>query len=653
MEAKTTPKGLQLLGIAATALAFVLSAHSETIGQDSFESSKFSTVWSQSQGVTIQNSEGARATHGFASLSSNGGRLAGTLAPHDQAARGLSDFFIEFYLRTPTAINCRFNLQIEGSEIPADSASHPVLNVSYDAGKGWGIFSGSNSSTSWEPIAGMKCLPPDAWYRFRFTGRNWGETNAYCNLQLSDSNGKIFATTVTNPVSFMGSNFLAGIQRARHFDLVNTAAGNSSFDVDEVSVAAIRPYKGPVVKDVNTKTLFGKVMCGYQGWFGVPGDGSPEQRWQHWTKSRGPLEDGNANVDLWPDVSELDATQRFPTGFKMADGRPAEVFSSFEKPTVLKHFEWMQDYGLDGVFVQRFANGLRNPTSLERCNAVLANCREGANLHGRTYAVMYDLSGLPAGHIDDVINDWRALRSEMVITEDPAYLNHRGKPVVAIWGIGFNDHREYTLAECRRLIEFIKSDPEAGGCTVMLGVPAHWRELNGDAVSDPMLLDIAAMADIISPWTVGRYANPAGAARYAENNLKPDLAWCDEHGIDYLPVVFPGFSWHNLKGGPLNQIPRLRGQFLWSQFYQARRAQVSMVYVAMFDELDEGTAIFKCANDVPIGEKSQFLGLEGLPSDYYLKMVGAGTKLIRGEQALEDKTGATGKLMSDMEQSKP
>ncbi|HXC98614.1 MAG TPA: glycoside hydrolase family 71/99-like protein [Verrucomicrobiae bacterium] len=499
----------------------------------------------------------------------------------------------------------------------------------------------------------MKPLSSDAWYRVRFTGRDWGETNAYYNLQLSEPDGKILTTSATNLVNFTGSDFQRAGQLARHFVLANTAAGNSSLDVDEVRIAAIKPYKGPVVKDVNTTTLLGKVMCGYQGWFGVPGDGSSEPGWRHWTKFRGPLEDGNANVDLWPDVSELDADQRFPTGFRLADGKPAEVFSSFEKPTVLKHFEWMQEYGLDGVFVQRFANGLRNQTSLEHCNTVLANCREGANLHGRTYAVMYDLSGLPAGHIDDVINDWRALRSEMLITEDPAYLNHRGKPVVAIWGIGFNDHRDYTLAECRRLIEFLKTDPEAGGCTVMLGVPAHWRELKGDAVSDPLLLDVVAMADIISPWTVGRYADPAGAARYAQNNLEPDLAWCREHDIDYLPVVFPGFSWHNLKGGPLNQIPRLRGQFLWSQFYQAKRANASMVYVAMFDELDEGTAIFKCANDVPIGEKSEFLGLEGLPSDYYLKMVGAGTKLIRGERALEDETGASGKLMSDIEHSKP
>ncbi len=405
----------------------------------------------------------------------------------------------------------------------------------------------------------------------------------------------------------------------------------------EIPAGVLTPYHGPVVKGVDTKTLTGKVLCGYQGWFGAPGDGRSENNWQHWTKQRGAFSDGNAKVDLWPDVSELDASQRFSTGFKMKDGSPAEVFSSFQKPTVLKHFQWMEDYGIDGVFVQRFANGLRHAPSLEHCNTVLANCREGANRHGRAYAVMYDLSGLPAGHIDDVMNDWRALRKKMAITGDPAYLNHRGKPVVAVWGIGFNDHRDYTLVECRRLVEFLKHDPEVGDCTVMLGVPANWRELKGDAVSDPMLLEIAAMADVISPWTVGRYVDQAGVAKYAENGLIPDLAWCRERKIDYLPVVFPGFSWHNMKGGPLNQIQRRRGQFLWSQFRQASRANVSMVYVAMFDEVDEGTAIFKCAVNVPAGKESQFLTFEGLPGDYYLKMVGAGTKLIRNDRLSNDK----------------
>jgi hypothetical protein len=122
-----------------------------------------------------------------------------------------------------------------------------------------------------------------------------------------------------------------------------------------------------------------------------------------------------------------------------------------------------------------------------------------------------------------------------------------------------------------------------------------------------------------------------------ENTLKPDLAWCNQRGIDFLPVIFPGFSWHNMKDGPSDQIPRLHGQFLWSQFREVKRAKVAMVYVAMFDEVDEGTAIFKCINDVPPGQKSKFVTYEGLPGDFYLKLVGKGTRLIRGEISLESK----------------
>jgi hypothetical protein len=343
------------------------------------------------------------------------------------------------------------------------------------------------------------------------------------------------------------------------------------------------------------------------------------------------LADDNAKIDLWPDVSDLSPEERFQTGFKLPDGHPAEVFSSVVKPTVLRHFQWMQEYGIDGVFVQRFAVGLGNAKSLNRVNAVLANCREGADTYGRAYAIMYDLSGLRHGRISQIMDDWRTLQKESKITRDKTYLFHHNKPVVAIWGIGFNDGRDYTLAECRQLIQFFKNDPDVGGCTVMLGVPAHWRELKGDAVSDPDLLDVISLADIISPWTVGRYTGPGKAKEYADTTLASDTAWCREHKVDIMPVVFPGFSWHNMYGGPLNQIPRLRGQFLWSQFCSVKRAGISMAYVAMFDEVDEGTAIFKCSNDVPEGRRCQFATFEGLPSDFYLKLVGKGARMVRGE----------------------
>ncbi|HUY35339.1 MAG TPA: hypothetical protein VMV69_21520 [Pirellulales bacterium] len=50
----------------------------------------------------------------------------------------------------------------------------------------------------------------------------------------------------------------------------------------------------------------------------------------------------------------------------------------------------------------------------------------------------------------------------------------------------------------------------------------------------------------------------------------------------------------------------------------------------MFDEMDEGTAIFKCANDVPVGG-SRFVTFDGLPSDHYLWLTGMGRRLMLGE----------------------
>ena len=48
--------------------------------------------------------------------------------------------------------------------------------------------------------------------------------------------------------------------------------------------------------------------------------------WVHWTKGGGPPSPKNVKVDLWPDVSELGADERFDTEFKDANGRPAQVF---------------------------------------------------------------------------------------------------------------------------------------------------------------------------------------------------------------------------------------------------------------------------------------------------------------------------------------
>jgi hypothetical protein len=374
-------------------------------------------------------------------------------------------------------------------------------------------------------------------------------------------------------------------------------------------------------------------MCGYQGWFNTDGDGA-NLGWNHWTNDRKTPNPANIRVDLWPDVSELAPAERFVTAFRLAGGQPAELFSSFRRETVLRHFRWMREYGIDGAFVQRFAADLRDLRGLRHRNVVLGHCREGANCEGRSYAVMYDLSGLGAGRIGEVQDDWRELRTRMRVTNDPAYLHHRGKPLVAVWGVGFGDRRAYTLAECRQLVEFLKND----GCSVLLGIPTYWRELKSDTAPDPTLHEVLRLADVISPWTVGRYRDEAQIRRHGEKVMTPDLRWCEESHLDYLPVVFPGFSWHNMnRRTPLDAIPRRQGQFFWSQFTTAINAGATMLYVAMFDEVDEGTAIFKCTNDVPKSESEGFVTFEGLPSDHYLRLTGLGGRLLRREIPLTEK----------------
>jgi len=55
--------------------------------------------------------------------------------------------------------------------------------------------------------------------------------------------------------------------------------------------------------------------------------------------------------------------------------------------------------------------------------------------------VMYDLSGLKPGEdCSPVIEDWKQLVDNLKITsggEKQTYLYHRGKPLVAIWGLDF------------------------------------------------------------------------------------------------------------------------------------------------------------------------------------------------------------------------
>jgi hypothetical protein len=384
---------------------------------------------------------------------------------------------------------------------------------------------------------------------------------------------------------------------------------------------------GARVAPVDATTVRGKLMFGYQGWFGCPDDGSPLGAWEHWFQRGAPANAGTVRVDMWPDVSELGADERCATPLLLPGGQPAQVYSAFNPATVDRHFRWLRQYDLAGVFLQRFTTGLSDPSILGFRDAVAGNVRAAAEANGRVFAIMYDISGHRRDTlVEDVERDWIRVVDTLHLIDSPRYLRHHGRPLLAIWGFGFTD-RPATPAQAAELIEFFKNNPDPRyRVTLLGGVPSRWRTLTRDAQRDPAWARVYRSFDIVSPWTVGRFRDAVGIDRFYAEEVAKDLAETRRLGIDYMPVVYPGFSWHNMnRTAPFNPIPRQGGRFYWRQVERALRAGSTMLYGAMFDEVDEGTAMFKVAasrRDTPIEVPVVTMDADGepLPSDWYLRL---------------------------------
>jgi hypothetical protein len=401
------------------------------------------------------------------------------------------------------------------------------------------------------------------------------------------------------------------------------------------------PYSPPPGDEVvDASTLTGKMVMGYQGWFSAPGDGSERDAFRHWFSHNTPRPE-NLTFDAWPDLSELSASELFDTELHHEDGRVAQVYSAHNPTTVDRHFQWMAEHRIDGVFLQQFVVEL-TPGSNDRAfrDQVTENVRAGAEAHGRVFALMYDLSSAPDdGIVERIIEHWESMVDSGVVHSD-RYLQHRGRPLVAIWGLGFAG-RSLEASVGEELLTYFRTGPTDHRATIMGGVPTHWRSRTMDAAVDPAWTDVILNLDVISPWTVGRFADDSGVENY-RHTLDGDLLAAAEAGADLLPVIWPGFSWANLnKGEPLNQIPRRGGRFLWKQVYESIDAGATMLYGSMFDEVDEATAFFKI---VPYRDLSpadaHFLALdadgEHLPSDFYLQLAGAARDILVGDLALAE-----------------
>ena len=274
-------------------------------------------------------------------------------------------------------------------------------------------------------------------------------------------------------------------------DVIAVIEHHNPFDDPTVEWKTDNPFADnasrKAAEPTDPSTLIGKIMCGYQGWFHIEGDGSGVGNFHWGCHNFGP--DYHAHVDMWPDMSEMDEDEKYPTRFRHADDSVAYVFSSTNRKTVARHFQWMEEHGIDGVFLQRFIGYAKDLARNNRAGysfiGVMDNVRYGAEKHNRTWAMMYDISGARPGELMELlVNDWKRLVDESKIREDRMYLHHNGKPVISIWGIGFKEHRN-SLQEYLDFITFLKDDPIYGGNTVKIGVPTFWREGIRDA-SDGM-----------------------------------------------------------------------------------------------------------------------------------------------------------------------
>ncbi len=228
------------------------------------------------------------------------------------------------------------------------------------------------------------------------------------------------------------------------------------------------------------------VMAGYQGWFAAKGDQS-ERGWYHYNGKCG-FQPGCSTIDFWPDMREYKKT--YETPFSFADGSKAFLYSPYDESTIDLHFKWMKDYGIDGVHMQRFVKEIKNPngSGKRHFNKVLEHALKASVKYSRAISIMYDLSGCSSQDVFYIEQDLEELKKQFKLfdnVKNPTFLRHNGKPLISIWGVGFNDNRKYSTADADKLISKLKG--KNNSVSILLGVPYYWKTFGKDTEKNPAL----------------------------------------------------------------------------------------------------------------------------------------------------------------------
>ena len=229
------------------------------------------------------------------------------------------------------------------------------------------------------------------------------------------------------------------------------------------------------VQVVDSSTIRNKVLAGYQGWAGA------RNEWDHWS-SDGKIPSPTTkheHFEMVPHVGEYPSTALLTTDFKyIGNGNAVKLYENAKDGVVDLHFKWMKDYGMDGVLLQRFISECTKPgKSLTQRNKILAQMDVAAATHGRTYAVMWDMSGAKSTWYNDIKNDWNNYVKKY--TSSTRYLKEGGRPVVCIFGIGLTDRTQATPSNSLPLIQWLQGQ----GAYVIGSGPYYWRTDGHDAAS--------------------------------------------------------------------------------------------------------------------------------------------------------------------------
>ncbi len=229
----------------------------------------------------------------------------------------------------------------------------------------------------------------------------------------------------------------------------------------------------------------------------------------------------------------------------------------------------MRDYNCDTAALQRF-----NPFGAEGPirDGITAKVRQAAEAYGRKFYIMYDVTNW-TNFQSEIKTDWTTKMS--AYTSSSAYARQNGKPVVCIWGFGFNDPgRPFTPAPVPRR-RSTGSRPRAATSSAACpptGVRASTTRATGFG-------EVYRAFNMISPWMVGRTNTVGGLQHFYDNCVVPDVADCNANGIDYQPCVMPG---------DLQSRARAHGDFMWRMFYNTIRAGSHAIYISMFDGVQRG-----------------------------------------------------------------